>query len=147
MSKMREQPTCGPGWEVISDRDRAYVYCLKHMSLSRTPGQKGICLVRDEKVVAAVCYDWFTGSNFFIHVAAEPGKRWLNRSFLYWCFHYPFVQQRVSRLTGWVEANNLAARRFDESLGFKLEATLKGAGTDGQDVCLYVMHREDCRYV
>jgi RimJ/RimL family protein N-acetyltransferase len=140
-------PKTSPGYETVSDRDLAFVFCLKHMRLRRTDDQKGICLLRDGQVIAAVVYDWISDTNMFMHVAAEPGSRWMTREFLYWAFHYPFEQQRVSRVSGWVDANNVAARRFDEHLGFKLEATLKGAGTQGQDACIYVMHRGDCRYV
>lgn len=136
-----------PVYDTISDRDRAFVFCLKQFSISRTPNQKGICLVRDNEVQAAVCYDWFTGTNCFMHVAAKPGARWMTRDFLKWTFHYPFVQQGLQRVSGWVEANNTAARRFDEHLGFKHEATLEGAGQSGVDVLIYTMKRQDCRYV
>jgi RimJ/RimL family protein N-acetyltransferase len=46
-----------------------------------------------------------------------------------------------------VEASNLPARRFDEHLGFQQEAVLQGAASDGGDVILYVMRRENCRYL
>lgn len=134
-------------YQTIANRDMAFIFCLKFYSIARTDSQKGICLLRDGKVIAAVVYDWITEANCFMHVAAEPGSRWMTRDFLYWAFHFPFEQLCVSRVTGLVDANNLAARRFDEHLGFKLEATLKGAGTDGQDACIYAMHREDCKYV
>jgi RimJ/RimL family protein N-acetyltransferase len=39
------------------------------------------------------------------------------------------------------------ARRLDEHLGFTHEATLRGAAPDGGDVLLYVMRREDCRFI
>lgn len=156
-----------PVYDTIWNDDRAYVFVLKQfarartssffhvpdpkakpaVAVPRTTAQKGICLVRDDVVQAAVLYDWFTGSNCFMHVAALPGRRWLNRDFLHWTFHYPFCQAHLNRVSGWVDANNIEARRFNEHLGFKLEATLEGAGQSGVDACIYTMKREDCRYV
>jgi RimJ/RimL family protein N-acetyltransferase len=56
-------------------------------------------------------------------------------------------QLGVNRVSGYVNASNAAARRLDEHLGFKPEAVLTGAATDGGDVILYVMWRKDCKYV
>jgi RimJ/RimL family protein N-acetyltransferase len=109
-------------------------------------GMKGLGLERDGELVAGVLYEGFNHHNVWMHVAAE-GKHWLNRDFLRYCFYYPFVELGVSRVSGYVEASNLAARRFDEHLGFRQEAVLQGAASDGGDVILYVMRRDDCRYL
>lgn len=106
-----------------------------------------IGLVRGERLVAGVLYEGFNGHNLWMHVAAEPGGRWGVRDYLRACFRYPFVVCGCKRVTGYVEASNAAARRFDEHLGFREEARLQGAATDGGDVILYVMRREDCRFL
>ncbi len=137
----------GSSYKMESDAQAAYAFVCRFFVPSRTADQKGIVLRRRGEIIAAVLYDECNGQNMFMHAAAEPGRRWLTRDFLHLAFHYPFCQQRVKRVTGWVEANNLASRRFVEHLGFKLEAVLKRAGKDGCDVCLYVMFREDCRHV
>lgn len=108
--------------------------------------QKGLTLIRDGEPVAAVLYDNYSGSNIFMHVAAVPTKRWMNKHFLHEAFKFPFVTMGCKRVTGWVEADNIVAQKFDEHLGFRREAVLKSAGEHGQDVFLYVMFREDCRY-
>ncbi|MFA5606801.1 MAG: GNAT family protein [Leucobacter sp.] len=103
-------------------------------------------LVDDDRILAGAVYCDYSGTNVFVHLAGE-GRRWLNREFLYVGFQYPFEQMRVRRLTGWVEESNLDARRFDEHIGFREEARLKGAARDGGDVILYVMWKEDCRWL
>ncbi|WP_174549076.1 GNAT family N-acetyltransferase [Roseateles chitosanitabidus] len=108
--------------------------------------QRAIGLRRDGELVAGVIFEGFNGRNLWMHVASKPGRRWLNREYLSACFRYAFVDCGVERVSGYVEASNLDARRFDEALGFKEEARLKGAAQDGGDVILYVMRREDCRY-
>ena len=110
-------------------------------------GMTAIGLVRDERLVAGVLYEGFNGRNMWMHVAAEPGGRWLVRDYLMACFRYPFVVCGCERITGYVEASNAAARCFDEHLGFREEARLQGAAADGGDVILYVMRRNDCRFV
>ncbi len=108
---------------------------------------KGIGLERDGDLVAGVLYESFNGANIWMHVAAVPGSRWLTRDFLKYAFHYPFVELGCKRISGWVEADNFAAQKFDEHLGFVHESTLEGAGRRGVDVFIYRMKREECRYV
>lgn len=136
-----------PKYSVESDAEGAFEFMNKFFKVYRSEWQKGIVQKRGGEIVAAVLYQDFNSSNVFVHVAAEPGKRWATRDFRYWTMHYPFVQLGAKRMTGWVEDDNVAAQKFDEHLGFKREATLKGAGQHGQDVHIYVMHREDCKYV
>jgi len=109
-------------------------------------GSKGLGLEKDGELVAGVVYEGYNGVNVWMHVAIAPGER-LTREYIRYCFHYPFIELGCRRVSGYVEANNEAARRFDEHIGFEQEAVLKGAATDGGDVILYVMRREDCRYV
>lgn len=113
-----------------------------------TPGRGvAIGLAHPEKgLVAGVLYEDWNGANILGHVAAVPGRMWLNREFLWFCFHYPFEQLGVKRITGIVPSSNLEARRFDESLGFELEATLKDAHPTG-DLCVYAMTKEKCRWL
>jgi len=97
-------------------------------------------------LIAGVIFDSWNGKSLCMHVAAEPGARWLNREFLWFCFAYPFDQLKVSKVLGPVGAGNLTARKFDEHLGFVLEATLKDAHPDG-DLLVYSMTREQCRWL
>lgn len=101
---------------------------------------------RNGEIVAAVLYTDYNSANINMHISAIPGKRWLIREYLWYCFYYPFVELNCKRITGVVGSTNLAARKFDENLGFTLEATLKDAHPDG-DLLLYVMRKEDCRWL
>lgn len=96
------------------------------------------------QVQCGVIYEGCNDVNVWMHVAIEPGTV-LMRDFVRYCFIYPFDELGVQRISGWVEESNLAARRFDEHLGFKVETRLTGAASDGGDALIYVMRREDCR--
>lgn len=107
---------------------------------------KTIALVEDDRIIAAVLYDGFNGASIHMHVAAEPGKRWLDRKFLWKCFDYPFRQLGCNLIIGPVAESNLAARKFDEHLGFEIQATLKDAHPDG-DLLIYGMYKHQCKWL
>lgn len=133
---------------IVSNPAQVYDFVKRQgLKVQLTAGMRGIGLEKDGRMVAGVIYEGYTGHNIFMHVAAEPGGKWLTKGFLRAGFSYPFEQLKVDRVTGWVEASNAQARRFDEHLGFAPEAVLKGAATDGGDVIIYTMWRKDCRYV
>lgn len=133
-------------YQLVLDPARVFAFVSERVALQPIGGVKGIGLERDGKMVAGVLYEGYTHHNIWMHVAAEPGSHWLTRDFLRAVFAYPFVQLGVDRISGYVDASNTAARRFDEHLGFQEEAVLKGAARDGGDVILYVLWKKDCRY-
>ena len=133
--------------QIISNTARVYDFVRQYVPVSIVAGSQALGLEKDGELVAGVIYEGFNGHNVWMHVAGAPGKRWMTKLYLQTCFHYPFVTLGCSRISGYVEARNEVALAFDEHLGFKREAVLKGAASDGGDVVLLVMRREDCKYV
>lgn len=131
-------------YTMTSDAVRVLRFVQQHIPLAACAGMTAIGLERDGELVAGVIYEGFNGHNVWMHVAI-PGR--ITPAYLRYCFHYPFIELDCKRVSGYVEASNTRARRFDEHLGFQQEATLRGAASDGGDVILYRMTREDCRYV
>ena len=132
---------------IVSNPARVFAFVRGYTKVMATEGMQGLGLVKDGELIAGVIFEGFNGHNMWMHVAAQPGAKWLNRAFLKACFAYPFIQCGVSRVSGYVEASNAAARKFDEHLGFTQEAVLKGAASDGGDAIIYVMPKGNCRYV
>lgn len=106
-----------------------------------------IGLRRDGQLVAATLYENFNGANVWVHCAGESGARWLVRDYLLAIFAFPFEVCKVQRVSAYVQADNWRSRRFIEHLGFQAEAVLRGAGSAGVDLIVYVMWKKDCRYV
>lgn len=106
----------------------------------------GIGWKRHGALVAGVVYSDFNGANMLMHVASDESRHWLTREYLRVCFDYPFNQAKVKRVTGLVGEGNMAARRFDEHLGFVLETRLKDAHPTG-DLLVYCMTRNNCRWI
>lgn len=110
---------------------------------SLTSDSKGLGFERDGEILAGALYQDWSGPNVWVHLAI----RRMSREFLHYGFRYPFLELGCQRLTGAVEASNAAARRFNEHVGFAVEATLSGAARDGGDVLIYVMWRDRCRFL
>lgn len=99
----------------------------------------------DGELVAGVLFDNYNGRSMAMHVAGE-GSTWLTRGYLRVAFTYAFEQMKVKKLIGLVDSSNEAARRFDEHLGFRLEARIADAAPQG-DLLLYTMTAAECRYL
>ena len=111
------------------------------------PGSIAIGLEEDNELIAGVAFNMYTKASICMHVAAMPGKRWMTKDFLWRSFAYPFIQLGCNRVTGLVREDNFVAQKFDEHLGFKREGLLRRACTDGQNMILYGMLREECRWL
>jgi RimJ/RimL family protein N-acetyltransferase len=107
----------------------------------------GVGLEQDGELIAVVLFDMYTGPSINMHVAAVPGKRWMTKEYLWRCFAYPFLQLKCNRITGLVREDNLVAQRFDEHLGFKREGLIRQGATDGTNMILYGMLRDECRFL
>lgn len=104
-----------------------------------------IGMARDGVLIAGVLFDSWNGRSMAMHVAADGGG-WLTREYLRAAFTYAFVQMKVAKLIGLVDETNAAARRFDEHLGFQLEARITDAAPKG-DLLIYSMTPAQCRYL
>ncbi|GAA4400291.1 GNAT family N-acetyltransferase [Quisquiliibacterium transsilvanicum] len=133
---------------LVYDLDAVHAFMKGRIpGLHRCDDMQAIGWEERGQLVAGVLYEGFNPHNVWMHVAAVPGARWMRREYLRACFAYPFLVCGVERISGYVNESNWQARGFDEHLGFKEEARLRGAAPDGGDVIIYVMRREDCRYV
>ncbi len=132
---------------IISNPARVYAYVAALTPMQMTAGMKGLGLEKDGELIAGVLYEGFNAHNVWMHVASHTPSQWLNRQYLWACFHYPFEQVGVRRASVSVADSNTLSRKFAHRLGFTREATLKGAARDGGDVGLYVMWRETCRFI
>lgn len=132
---------------IVTDAWEVFTFVRSRLCLLASENMRGIGLKRDGEMVAGVVYEGWNGQQVWMHVAAAPGRRWMTREYLRYCFEYPFNELGAKQVRGWVNADNAEARRFDEHLGFEVEAVLNEAGPGGVDVLVYVMRREACRFI
>lgn len=106
-----------------------------------------IGLEKDGELIAGVVFDHKSGANIMMHVASNGTRHWMTPAYMAACFRYAFVQENCNRITGIVRADNIAAQRFDEHLGFKREGLMRQACTDGTDLIVYGMLKDECLYI
>ena len=110
-------------------------------------GDVSIGLAENGRLIAGVVYEsYHPGASVAMHVAAEPGKIWANYDNLKVWFEYPFKQLGVNKVIAPVRSTNEHACRFNEHLGFILEARVSEAIPDG-DLWIYTMTKNQCRFL
>lgn len=101
--------------------------------------------IKDGQIIGGIYYEKYNGANIWCHIAsADP--RWLNKTFLWMIFDYPFRVCGVKRMTAPVIETNHACRKFVERLGFEAESTMVKGHSDG-DVIIYRLLKEDCKWL
>lgn len=110
------------------------------------PNATGIGWARGGKICCGVTYEGYNGASINAHIAAVEGRRWLTRKFLWAIFDYPFNQVGVGRITATIAEGNTAARRFNEHLGFTVEARLERAHPSGA-IIVSRMFKDECRWI
>lgn len=100
------------------------------------------------KLIAGVVYEsYYPGASIAMHVAAEPGKRWATHENLRVWFEYPFKQLQVGKVLAPVRGSNLVAQKFNEHLGFIRETHVCDVCAPGEDLLVYTMTRDQCRFL
>jgi RimJ/RimL family protein N-acetyltransferase len=132
---------------IVYDAERIGPWVCERAGGTWIPGRgSAIGLERDGEIVAGVLYEDYNGANVVMHVASDGTAQWMTPEYLRQCFEYPFKQLGCKRVTGIVPSSNERALRFDERLGFRVEATLKAAHPDG-DLIVLSMRRDQCRWL
>jgi len=106
----------------------------------------GIGIEKDGKLIGGIVLHEFNGSNFYIHVASDSPKRWVNREWLHSIFSYAFDVAGARRITGIVPESNEVALRFDLDVGFEIEGRLADAHPKG-DMLVIKMTRDNCKWI
>ena len=105
----------------------------------------GIGWEREGQIVAGVAYNDYNGANINAHISIQQGAI-ITKEFLWTIFDYPFNRAKVKRLTGLVGSGNKASINLCKRLGFVEETRLKDCHPTG-DMIIYVMRRENCRWL
>lgn len=100
--------------------------------------------VSDDKIVAGVLYEHYTGHSIVGTIAVEPGHS-MSKEFVTAIFDYPFRQLNCDQLMAYVNDENTRSKNLLEHMGFKLEATIPGVYP--ADMKIYILRRAECRFL
>lgn len=107
------------------------------------PGATCVGLERHGDLVAGVMYESFNGAS--IHTSIAISGR-LNREYLWFICHYPFVQLGARLLIATVASDNLASRKFVEHFGFERHTSIPEAHPSGA-LIVYTLSKTKCRWL
>jgi len=111
------------------------------------PDAVTITALKAGEITAVTVFDTFSDNDCQIHVASDGSRNWLSRQYLQMVFAYPFRQLGLRRLTSLVSVNNAASLSFCQQCGFIREGQLRKAAESGEDLVLFGMLREECRWL
>jgi RimJ/RimL family protein N-acetyltransferase len=133
---------------VINDRARVSAWVAGMVGSKTTwADDPAIGLDRNGELVAgAVLHGVTIGARASITWACND-RFALTKDFIVAMFDYPFRLLDVRVLFGQVKGNNLASINFAKKLGCKEIARFKEAWDGKEDLVLFSLHRDDCRWL
>lgn len=110
-------------------------------------GTAALGLEEDGELVAGVVLDGYMEKGCGSLHCAGVGKQWLSRRFLLAVFDWCFNQLELKVLINKVSGANAASLRFTEHIGFSQLARFPKAWDGENDLVLFELRRENCRWI
>lgn len=132
-----------------NERERGLQWLMPRLELGHGHWDTASCLFleKDGAIVACVAYNhWYPETSVEISVAADK-PNWLNRAFLREVFRFPFEVWNMRRVGSTIAASNEKSIRFCEHLGFVREGCVRQGAPNGEDLYIYGMLKDECRYL
>lgn len=140
------QVVAPPAWRIVDrEPERVGLWIEAHGGGFWRPGATCIGHERHGELVAGVMYEAFNGSSLHTSIAAV-GKHWLTREYLWFIFHYPFVQLGARLLIATVASDNFDSRKFCEHLGFDRHSRIPDAHPSGA-LLVYTFNKAKCKWL
>lgn len=98
------------------------------------------------KLIGAVVIVERTADNTIISVCGTT-PRWAQRHILEEMFGVLFNDMGKKRLTCMVSVDNERSLKFTRGIGWQQEGVLRKAGSEGEDLVVFGMLKEECEYL
>ena len=99
---------------------------------------------QDGKINCVVVFHNQRQTGCEVSIVSDHG---ISKGFIKVVFGYAFQLANLRRLTALIEIENHESMRLVERLGFKREGTLRHAADNGNDLHVYGMLKEECKWV
>jgi hypothetical protein len=111
-----------------------------------TGGARGIKCVDDSgKIRGMVAYDLWTVNSCQAHMAVDTPIAW--RRLIPEVFRYPFVQAGKGVIIGAIPSINPRSMDTARSLGFRETYRVTDGWSQGEDMVLFEMRKDECRWL
>lgn len=105
-----------------------------------------VALEVDGQIKAAGLFDNYSGTNAFLHFSVAP-KVGIPRDLLRLVFTFAFKELGLKRLSAAFPKARKDVCRLGQLCGFRFEAVLKGAASDGGDLMIHRLLPGDCQFI
>lgn len=102
-------------------------------------------VIRDGRPMGAVLYTNFRAYSVEMIVAGEPG--WITRGGIRAAFHYPFETLGVWTVLTMTNRQNAESRELQKRIGFTELGVIRTSPSKSDDMVLYSMTRDRCRWL
>lgn len=126
----------GPG-------DLGWLVDRTHVAL--TVDARAVVAEEDGQIVGMVAYDSWTENAVFAHMAVTSPRVWLR--LLRPAFQYVFQQAGRGIILAAISERNPRSFRFATGIGFLPRFKVKDGQAAGEDLVLFEMRREWCRFL
>lgn len=92
-------------------------------------------------------YELFSEVDCMVHVVSDGSAKWVTREFCVRAMAFPFIQLRQRRITSMVSERNQPSLQFTRGFGWTEEGRMRKAGPQGEDVILFGMLAEECKWL
>ncbi|CAB4141066.1 hypothetical protein UFOVP413_28 [uncultured Caudovirales phage] len=105
-----------------------------------------IVVIYERAPIAYVVYSKVTDRNLEMSIVTT-NAHWCNRKVLRHLFHYPFMTNKVARVTATCRASNQKVTSMLDRLGFCREGLLFDWYEKNEHAALYGMIKENCKWL
>lgn len=148
----RDNETGRAGLKLVFDREQDVAqFVVKLLPQAMTVEEFGpfraigIAEQSGELIAGAVYHRWRSFDCELTFAASSP--RWCRRGILAALFHYPFVQQNLTRMTLIIGENNPRAIKLNTGLGFQIEGKARKAYDGKHDAYVLGMLKSECKWI
>ena len=110
-----------------------------------TQGMSVIGYVTEDRIVAGVIYNYYTGKAVDAAIAVARGA-WLPKQFWHQIFDYPFNQLGVDKIVIYVNSSNKPSLKLATKLGFTFVSVIPDIYEDG-DLVIGTLVKEECTWL
>ena len=98
----------------------------------------------EDKLVAGVMYEHFTGCSVVATIAVEGGYA-MSKEFVRAIFDYPFRQMGAEQMIAFISEDNERSIRLVEKMGFREQTRIPGVFPE--DMVVFILKRDNCRFL
>lgn len=135
------------GHLITSEHDRVSAWVAERIGCVPWVGATTLGWERDGSLVGGFVIDRYQAHGCASMHAAGEGANWVTRPFLFAIFDYVFNQLDLKVLINTVGSGNVKSVRATRHLGFTEFARFPLAWDGEQDLILFELRRENCRWL